>query len=202
VRLRDGRGLLGTGRLTFDGDRARVRVDRVEQAAPPPALRIAVGAGDRDRFGWLVEKATELGVTDLFPLETAHTSGVGSRIRPGQLERLARRALEATKQCGAAWAPAIHPTEPLGRFLARELDGDGWLADPEGDPFPVAASDAISVLVGPEAGFTAAEREAALAAGYRPVRLGEHVLRFETAALAAAVHASLARMARVGGLDG
>ena len=68
-------------------------------------LTLAVGAGDRDRFAWLVEKAVELGVTAVVPLETERTAGVATRVATTQhLAKLRRQALEAIKQCGAAWA--------------------------------------------------------------------------------------------------
>ncbi|HZS33810.1 MAG TPA: RsmE family RNA methyltransferase, partial [Methylomirabilota bacterium] len=194
VELRDGAGLVGTGVLRLSGRTARVAVLSSARAPRPVPLRLAVAAGDRERFAWLVEKATELGVSDIFPLETALTRGVASRLRGAQVERLRRRALEAVKQCGAAWAPVLHPPEPLERFLGRERDGTLWLADRAGEPPPTPPpSRPVTILVGPEGGLTEGERAAARDAGYRPVRLAEHVLRFETAALVAAASVSLAR---------
>lgn len=196
VDLRDGAGLVGAGVLRLSGRVGRVAIESWARAPRPVPLRLAVAAGDRDRFGWLVEKATELGVSDIFPLETALTRGVASRLRGAQVERLRRRALEALKQCGAAWAPVLHPPEPLERFLDREPDGARWLADRAGEPPPTPPpSEPVTIVVGPEGGLTEAERAAARAAGYRPVRLAQHVLRFETAALVAAANVSLARCA-------
>jgi 16S rRNA (uracil1498-N3)-methyltransferase len=181
----------------------QVVVERAEQVARPLPLRLAVAAGDRDRFAWLVEKATELGVTELVPVETDRTAAVASRIREGQLGRLRRRALEAIKQCGAPWAPVVHPACPLAEFLAEALDGERWLADRSGQPpgsgFGIGP---VTVLVGPEGGLSDQETQSARAAGFRPLRLAEHVLRFETAAVAAAACAAAARVAQPGGLHG
>ena len=194
VGLRDGQGLVGDGALRGEGDRLEVLVERAERLPPPAPLRLAVGAGDRDRFGWLVEKATELGVTEIIPLETARTAGVASRVRDAQVERLRRRALEAVKQCGAAWAPAVREATSLEAFLARPPDGLRWLADAGGEPPPPGFGDgALTVLVGPEGGFSGVELGRIRAAGFRPVRFGAQVLRFETAALAAAACAAAAR---------
>jgi 16S rRNA (uracil1498-N3)-methyltransferase len=194
VDLRDGQGLVGDGLLRGDGDRLEVLVERAERLPPPAPLRLAVGAGDRDRFGWLVEKATELGVTEIVPLETERTAGVASRVRDAQVERLRRRALEAVKQCGAAWAPAVHEATSLEAFLARPPDGPRWLADAGGEPPPAGfGGGALTVLVGPEGGFSGVELGRIRAAGFRPVRFGAQVLRFETAALAAAACAAAAR---------
>ncbi|MGH7629643.1 MAG: RsmE family RNA methyltransferase [Gemmatimonadales bacterium] len=199
VQLRDGAGLVGTGRLVRQREGWQVEVETARRVGRPPPLTLAVGAGDRERFEWLVEKAAELGVTAVTPLETELAAAVATRVRPQHLDKLRRRALEAVKQCGAAWAPEIRAPEPLPAFLARPLEGEGWLADPEGGGADVDAGEPLTVLVGPEGGLTETERAAVRAAGYRPVRLGPNVLRFETAAVAAAALAVAARLSALGG---
>jgi 16S rRNA (uracil1498-N3)-methyltransferase len=201
VELRDGAGLVGTGRLRHAAG-WQVEVDTARMVGRPRRLTLAVGAGDRGRFEWLVEKATELGVTDVVPLETQHTAAVATRVRPQHVGKLRRQALEAVKQCGAAWAPEVHQPEPLTAFLARPVEGDRWLADPDGGGPALTRDSAVTVLIGPEGGLTEAERAAARTAGYRPVRLGPHTLRFETAAVAAAALAVAARSSALGGPDG
>ena len=91
--------------------------------APPRQLVLAVGAGDRERFAWVVEKATELGVTAVIPLESERTAGVATQIRPQHLERLRRHALEAVKQCGAAWATRVE--EPVSVDILRRAASGG-----------------------------------------------------------------------------
>ena len=191
VEIRDGAGLLGTGALerTTAGYAVRITASRV--AEPARALVLAVGAGDKERFGWLVEKAGELAVTDVIPIETEFTAGVASRVRESHLSRLARRALEATKQSGAAWAPRVHGPTPLAAFLAMPRPGARWLADADGSGPTDPGPEGVTILVGPEGGLSAAERAAALAAGWTPVRLGPNVLRFETAAVAGAALAAI-----------
>jgi 16S rRNA (uracil1498-N3)-methyltransferase len=202
VQVRDGEGLVGAGMVRSERGALRVAIDRAEQMPRPVPLRLAVAAGDKDRFAWLVEKATELGVTEIVPVVTDRTAAVASRIREGQLGRLRRRALEAVKQCGAAWAPTIHPARSLAEFLAEPIDGERWLADRSGRAPPAAfGSGPVTILVGPEGGFSEREAESAWAAGFQPLRLGGQVLRFETAALAAAALAA-ARRAQGGGRDG
>ena len=186
IRVVDGRGQVGHGALQPDGT---VLLSSLEVIVPPPGLTLAVGAGDRDRFGWLVEKSAELGVTDLIPLETERTAGVASRVREQHLERLQRRALEAIKQCGAAWAPVVHPPRPLGDFLAEPGPGIRWLASAGGgNPGGLPPGEPVLVVIGPEGGLSGAELEQLQGAAFIPVRLGPHVLRFETAAMAAACH--------------
>ena len=195
VEVLDGAGLRGTGRLVRSGAEWLVEIESADRRPAQPGLTLAVAAGDRERFVWMAEKAVELGVTRIVPLETERTAGVGSRFKPAHIEKLARVALEATKQCGAAWAPEVEPPAALAEFLARPRQGAGWLADSSGDATPATLDDTpLTVVVGPEGGFSPEERADILAAGYRAMALGSHILRFETAALAAAAVASTARL--------
>jgi 16S rRNA (uracil1498-N3)-methyltransferase len=195
VEILDGAGLRGTGRLLQDGKLWSVEFESVEREAPPAGLTLAIAAGDRERFAWLVEKAAELGVTRIVPLETAHTADVATRLKPAHLEKLRRGALEAIKQSGAAWATQVEELVSLEEFTRRTVEGAGWLAD-IGGVAPPAQLDRgpVSVMIGPEGGLTEAERMALTAVGFRPVALGRHTLRFETAALAAAAAVAQARM--------
>jgi 16S rRNA (uracil1498-N3)-methyltransferase len=200
VELLDGAGLRGTGRLVQTGKQWGVEVESTRHEVRPAELTLVVAAGDRERFSWMVEKAVELGVTRIVPLETAYSSAVATGLREAHLRRLRRHALEATKQCGVAWAVEVEEPLSLDDFLARALAGLGWLADRAGDPPPkLPATSALTVVIGPEGGLTDGERSRLVAAGYLPVVLGLHTLRFETAALAAA---ALAAMARMGGSHG
>lgn len=194
VELRDGEGLVGQGTLAHSGKTWRVEVTATERVAPPPPLVLAVGAGDRDRFAWVVEKATELGVTAVVPLECERTAGVATRVRPRHLERLRRHALEAVKQSGAAWATRVDEPAPLDTLVGRAADGPRWLADAEGGPPPVIADAPLTIVIGPEGGLTPAERERLITAGYVAIRLAAHTLRFETAAVAAAAAAVAGRL--------
>ena len=192
VELRDGVGLAGAGVLEVNGRTWSVTVTAAEQMPPPAGLTLAVGAGDRERFLWLVEKAAELGVSRVVPLETERTAGVATRLRPAHLEKLGRRALEATKQSGAHWSPAVDGPVAYEEFISSAQPGLRWLADPAGLA-PGDIPGPVTVLVGPEGGLAEAERNAALAAGWLPVALGPHILRFETAAIAAAAYVAIVR---------
>ena len=200
IRLLDGAGGVGEGTLELGRKDAVVTVGAVRHEDPPVPLVLAIGAGERDRFAWVVEKAAELGVTEIVPLETEHTRGVASRIRGAQVERFRRRTLEAIKQCGATWAPQVREPVSLQLFAAEPRTGVRWLAALEGGVPPAGVGgQAVTIAIGPEGGFTPEERWAFEAAGFVPVRFGDHILRFETAALAGAVYTSIARKR---GLDG
>jgi 16S rRNA (uracil1498-N3)-methyltransferase len=195
VEVLDGSGLTGTGRLVRVGSDWMVEIQSAQRQPAQAQVTLAVAAGDRERFTWMAEKAVELGVSTIVPLETARTVGVATRLRNAHREKLRRAVLEATKQCGAAWAPTVEPSLALEEFLARPIQGIGWLADPAGALPPATLDDApLTAVIGPEGGFTAEERAALLSVGYRPVALGTNTLRFETAALAAAAAAGTARL--------
>jgi 16S rRNA (uracil1498-N3)-methyltransferase len=197
VELRDGEGLIGSGTLRRTGKVWRLDVGATRRLAPSPRLVLAVGAGDRERFAWLVEKAAELGVTAIVPLECERSAGVTTRVRSQHLDRLRRHALEAVKQSGAAWATRIEEPTSLDALVGQPSDGTRWLADASGEPAPAMLGDApMTVVVGPEGGLSPAERERVLAAGFDAIRLATHTLRFETAAVAAAAVAVAGRLRR------
>lgn len=188
VRLVDGAGSVGDGEVVSVGDRISVRIDDAWQVPKPVPLVVAVGAGDRDRFGWLIEKATELGVTTVVPLETERTAGVATRLRDGHIDRMRRRALEALKQCGRAWALELAQPAAVADFLTVVDEGERWVARQGAAAAPGNLDPAtpVTVAVGPEGGFTDDEIALLQHHEFVPVALGPHVLRFETAAVAAA----------------
>lgn len=147
-----------------------------------PALPtiLVVGTIGQTKMDWLIEKATELGVSAVWPLTGRPHVG------PGRVSRWRRMARSAAKQCRRASVPDVPEPRPLTECIAG-LPGDSTriLADPAGaTDLPPLAGTAIVVAVGPEKGFDPADREALLAAGFRPVSLGARRLRSETAAIA------------------
>lgn len=199
VRLLDGAGAVADGKLLRQGKGLAVLVGGVSQVPQPTPFALVVGAGDRDRFAWLVEKAAELGVSDLIPLVTDRTGGVAAGIRPTHVAALQRRARQAIKQSRAPWSPVIHPPRSVDEVTTGTSSPHRWLGDVNGNPPPAVPPDgAMTVVVGPEGGFTPEERERFLGAGFAPVRLAPHLLRFETAALAAAAVVASQRPRRFG----
>jgi 16S rRNA (uracil1498-N3)-methyltransferase len=187
VRALDGAGTIAEGVLMRVGGDFAVQVERVQVVSAPPRFALIVGAGDKERFGWLAEKSAELGVTELLPLKAERTRSVAAGIREGHVLALQRRARQAIKQSGAGWAP--HVGAPVDvKFAASQGDPEyRWLADATGEPPPELPPNVpLVVVVGPEGGLIPVEREVFLAAGFRRVRLAPDLLRFETAALAAA----------------
>lgn len=196
IRLVDGRGGVATARLAVERNLVAARVVATTQVPPPPVTEVLVGAGDRDRFLWLVEKATELGATRVTPVITERAQQVATRFQPQHVERAVKRAREALKQCGAAWMPAVVAPAPLGDVLRAASPAALRLqAVADGGPLPtIREGDAVQWAVGPEGGFTEIELAVLRAAGFRPVSLGRATLRFDTAAMTALAVTAQARL--------
>ncbi len=187
IRVLDGVGAVGEGTLVRQGRDFAAQIETITTTPKPAVFVLVVGAGDRDRFAWLVEKAAELGVTDLVPLLTERTSSVAAGIRVSHVPALQRRARQAIKQSRAPWSPMIHLPRSVAEVAGDFPSPHRWLGDVTGNPPPAIAPDAaVTVVVGPEGGLTEAERDRFLQAEFTPVRLAPDLLRFETAALAAA----------------
>ena len=188
VRLFDGRGNIAAGHLAERSRRLVISVESVTAVPAPPRFVLCVGAGDKERFGWLAEKSAELGVTELIPLETTRAMSVATRLRPQHLDALRRRARQAIKQSGAAWAPEIVEPSSLEAAAGPAPESElRLLAHVDGGLAPdISLNTPVVVVVGPEGGLTDDEREYLTARGFAAVRLARDLLRFETAALAAA----------------
>lgn len=186
VRLVDGAGHAAPATIRFEGKRLMATVGPVEFRDRGPEVIFGVAAGDKDRFGLVVEKAAELGVTRLVPVTTERSATVATRIRSAQLPKLQRKALEAIKQSGAQWVPEVAEPMSLYHFATAPRSGAGWLGDVAGSmPARLGSAQPVTVAIGPEGGFTGEERSTLLDTGFTPVRLGPEILRFETAAIAA-----------------
>jgi 16S rRNA (uracil1498-N3)-methyltransferase len=182
VRVTDGQGVMAIATVGRQGRGVAASIEEVEQVPRPAPLVVAVGAGDRDRFALMIEKATELGATAIVPLETERTGAVATRLRESGIPKLQRRALEAVKQCGSAWAPVIAQPVDLVTFVRMAGPGVCWLADADGAaPGALDPAEPVTIAVGPEGGLTDQERALLLRSGFTPIRFGANVLRFETA---------------------
>jgi 16S rRNA (uracil1498-N3)-methyltransferase len=148
-----------------------------------------------DRFEWLVEKATELGVAAIVPVNAARSEkGLleGARKRA---ERWRRIAHESSQQARRVGPPEIGEPQSLAAAVAAGKGLRYFLDEKPGAPPLLGAipqggerrgSDSVTLLTGPEGGWTDAERAAAIAAGWTPVSVGPLILRAETAAIGAA----------------
>jgi 16S rRNA (uracil1498-N3)-methyltransferase len=175
--------------LEARGERVVFRIEAPLESTPPQ-VRITLCAAliKFDRFEWIVEKATELGVERILPFEATRTDkGLfeASRKRAERWERIAR---ESSQQSRRTTLPEILPAVRLDAALRTEAELRLFLEEETAPPLLREARKAgtAALLLGPEGGWTQREREAAEAAGWKPVSLGPQVLRAETAAVAAA----------------
>jgi len=136
----------------------------------------------------MVTQLSQLGVDKFIPLQTDHSVASPS---PARLERFARSTIESAKQCRRLWLMHIEqPQTPADAWTDESYDLK-LIATPEADPLPDLAdrmrlSSRVLVLVGPEGGWSPAERESATAGGCLNWSVAPHILRIETAAAATA----------------
>lgn len=191
LRVVDGAGAARRAEVA-SVDRRSGRLRLLEPAPPNEPdfrLELLVATPKPERASWLVEKATELGVSAVrFIASERSPRGLGG----GSLDRLRRVAAAAVEQCGRSRVPEVTGVHRWAE-VPTLLEGlpDRWFlhtaspsADP-GDPWR-RAGEAGAVVIGPEGGWAEEEAEELRALGCRPVWLGERVLRVETAAVVAA----------------
>ncbi len=152
----------------------------------PLKVELGLGIAKGERMDWAVQKAVELGVHAIFPLETrfANVRLAGDR-REHKRRHWCKIAIAACEQCGRNRLPRIHLPQPLDAWV-RSRSG-GVILDPEGNPRPdPPGPDAgLTLLVGPEGGLSEEEIQQARSQGFVGWRLGPRILRVETAVAAA-----------------
>ncbi len=142
-----------------------------------------------DRMELVLQKTTELGVTEIWPVVTARTDAAARPALKGTRDKRWDRVVSgATEQCGRATVPHIEQTTTLDRLVERPFEGTkAVLLETEGHP-PLTALEppaSLLLLVGPPGAFDPVEVPRLLEAGFTPVSLGPRVLRAETAAITA-----------------
>jgi 16S rRNA (uracil1498-N3)-methyltransferase len=158
-----------------------------------PSVRLILCAAliKFDHFEWMIEKATELGVTEIVPVVAIRTEKGLEKAAHKRLERWQRIGLEASQQSRRAHLPEIAEPARWRDALVTAATHRYALDEGDGRPFstllPSArhSNDTVALLVGPEGGWTEEERAEFTAAGWTSASLGPLILRAETAALAA-----------------
>jgi 16S rRNA (uracil1498-N3)-methyltransferase len=192
---------VGAAVLLFNGHDGEWRADVVEagkrggvlvcaaqtkELQMPPDLWLLFAPIKKARTDFIVEKAVEMGVARIMPVQTQHTNS--DRIRQ---DRLQAHAVEAAEQCGATFVPEVAELAGLERVLAGWDVGRRILWCDEGmagsaPALTGARGGAWAILIGPEGGFSA--REQGWLRGMDcvvPIALGPRILRADTAAVAA-----------------
>jgi 16S rRNA (uracil1498-N3)-methyltransferase len=174
-----------------DTTKSLVRFHVLEELPPAPQLpplTLFAALFKFDRFEWLVEKATELGVARIVPVETARSEAGLLAAAPKRSERWRKIAKESAQQSRRVSAPEIAEARKLSSvefsgYRCRLEERPG--SPPLWDALEAASPTEIGILLGPEGGWTDTERERLDASGWQPVTLGPSILRAETAGIAA-----------------
>jgi len=164
-----------------------VNIDLAE--ALPHEIHIAVGPTKQmERIEWFVEKATEIGITEISLIDC--DNGERAKIN---IDRLVKKAVSAMKQSHRTFLPKINELQKLSDFI--EANPNGLIAhcyeNEKNDFSDVFESTNCPILIGPEGDFSQKEIEKALENGYKTITLGPNRLRTETAALYACMQAQL-----------
>jgi len=185
VHLIDGEGHLFEGKV-MDRKKGLIHVEQLleSQAVERRLTLLLAPTKNINRTEWVVEKATEIGVTKIIPIQCEHSERDQVKV-----ERLLRIAISAAKQSKDLFLPVITEMTPFEKAIAQE-SGQGWIAHcMDGDKTSLRqASDSTGnqvIAIGPEGDFTASEVVLAKQQGYRGLDLGAKRLRTETAAIAA-----------------
>lgn len=187
IEVLDGEGLAYRVELRHTGKKSasgRILETRAAGGEPAGPIVLCLALIRGDRFEWVLQKGTELGVTRFQPILTRRTV----RGAPGdsKWQRWQRIVREAAEQSGRGRLPAL--SEPLDFAQAVTACQGLTLFPALAATRPLAAALAqpqwpLTLFAGPEGGFTPEEVEAARAAGIEPVGLGPRILRTETAAI-------------------
>ena len=190
VQLFDGSGQEYLGALIEVGKKA-VRVELREQLAgqaeSPLRIHLGQGLSRGERMDWAIQKATELGVSEITPIVSERCE---VRLKDERADkRLAhwrQVAISACEQCGRSVLPVIHASVTLAEWQAHVQAELKLVLHPVAAPLEShARPHTLAFLIGPEGGLSEAEVEQAKAAGFHAARLGPRVLRTETAPVVA-----------------
>lgn len=188
IQLTDGRGNLVIAEITGD-NKKKCTVKVLTAAALPPAERKIVIAisplKNGSRFEWFLEKATEIGVSEIVPLTCERTGKQHFRY-----ERMRAIIISAMLQSQQAWLPVLSEPRPFATLVKQPASSQKYIAHcMTDDNRPLAdirhkKADQL-ILIGPEGDFTETEIKEAIANDFIPVSLGRNRLRTETAGIVA-----------------
>ena len=188
ITIMDGKGILAEGVIIDENvKKTKVKVNKADFYDPPLKLILAFSpTKSNDRNEWIVEKGTELGMTDCYPIFTHH-----SERRKWNTDRMQKIAVSAVKQSGNPWLPQLHEAQTFDDFITTiEFKGVKMMAHcGEGEKTRISElANPLKnqlVLIGPEGDFSMEEIEKAIQHNFQFVDLGDLTLRTETACITA-----------------
>ena len=203
LRLRPGTAVLILDNSGFEYevllrqvDRQQVVGEAVAKRPSPnePAVHLTLYQAlmKRDKFEWVLQKGTEIGVSEFVPIVTQRSLVQDVDIKTNKQARWHKIITEAAEQSRRGRIPELHPPQTLAQALENHPAHPGLIAWEEEESLSLRGALAggerpshISLFIGPEGGFATEEVEAAQAAGIQSITLGKRILRAETAALVA-----------------
>ena len=191
LQLTNGKGDVITVEIT-DNNRKKCTVRNVEKfKIQNSKIKITIAISpvkNNTRFEWFLEKATEIGVTNIIPLICERTEK--QNFRHERMNAILISAMLQSQQC---WLPVLHEAIRFGDLMMRQFDNSSrFIAHCEDDENKILLHQQITkssnqlICIGPEGDFTAGEIEMAVQHHFIPVALGNTRLRTETAGIVAA----------------
>ena len=186
----DGQGTAWHGSLLSAGKSCVMHflVEEKVLREAPLAITLVQALAVGDKMDWVVQKAVELGAAGIQPISAERSvlrlSGERAEKRVAHWQQI---AIGASEQCGRQVIVPVRPILRLVDWLAQPCEGARWILDhEEGTSLSAlpAPSGPVSLMIGPEGGWSAAELAAAHTSGASRVKMGPRVLRTETAGLA------------------
>ena len=188
ITLFDGQGNVAQGGVeSISKTSVAVRVSH-RTVIPAPAVQIDLiqAVPKPDRWDWVMQKAVELGVSNIFPILTQHTDFKPTEKKTLRWQKIVRNAAQ---QCEVRWLPQLHALNQIESVLStlKEYDlvliGSLYKGTKPFREVPIAGKKKVALLIGPEGDFSPGEVDAAVTAGAVPVSFGNRILRTETAAI-------------------
>lgn len=156
-------------------------VTDIEPKYPKRKVVLAFSLLKKDKNEWVLQKATELGVTHFLPMLSERTEKTGFDI-----ERAHKIVIEAAEQCGRHTIPEVNEPQTLASVIGENIDHMILcVADMAGEQYQDAGAAEVLVLVGPEGGWSDKERVLFAEKKIPHIALGDFILRAETACIAA-----------------
>ena len=166
------------------------RVERERES--PLAIHLFQGVSKGERMDYVIQKATECGVSEITPLLCERTVvRLDSRRMERKLDHWRKVAISACEQCGRNRVPPIHPPLSYSTFLSSEQVESGVVLDAASErrvselELSKPNGGRIGIITGPEGGLTRQEINSAVESGYHGVQVGPRILRTETASVVA-----------------
>ena len=163
-------------------------IDKIKnQTEPDFIITLMISLIANDKFELIIQKAIELGVKEIIPVISEKTQRIKAEREAGKFEHWRKIIIAASEQCGRARLTAISEIKEFDSAIAQNKSEINFILSPHhatSNSDPISEPRSVSLLIGPEGGFTVDEIRLANQAGFQNLNLGKRILRVETAAIA------------------